>query len=60
MAVLLDSTPPGPLTASSLAPSFRFHPTDEELVRYYLHRKICGKSFRFDVILEVDVYKVEP
>lgn len=58
--VLLDSIPAAPSTASSLAPGFRFHPTDEELVRYYLRRKICGKPFRFDAISDVDVYKVEP
>ncbi|CAH1438066.1 unnamed protein product [Lactuca virosa] len=60
MAVVLDSVTPAPTTASSLAPGFRFHPTDEELVRYYLRRKICGKPFRFDAISDVDVYKVEP
>ncbi|KAJ0764100.1 putative transcription factor NAM family [Helianthus annuus] len=54
---IIDSTPPA---ASSLAPGFRFHPTDEELVRYYLRRKVCGKPFRFDAISDVDVYKVEP
>ncbi|KAJ9553718.1 hypothetical protein OSB04_017763 [Centaurea solstitialis] len=47
-------------SSSSLAPGFRFHPTDEELVRYYLRRKVCGKPFRFDAISDVDVYKVEP
>ncbi|KAL9675886.1 hypothetical protein QQ045_004094 [Rhodiola kirilowii] len=46
--------------ATSLAPGFRFHPTDEELVRYYLRRKICGKGFRFDAIAVTDVYKSEP
>ncbi|KAD2087001.1 hypothetical protein R6Q59_008769 [Mikania micrantha] len=60
MAVVVDSLPAAPPTASSLAPGFRFHPTDEELVRYYLWRKICGKPFRFDAISDVDVYKVEP
>ncbi|XP_024991675.1 NAC domain-containing protein 78-like [Cynara cardunculus var. scolymus] len=50
----------GSAAASSLAPGFRFHPTDEELVRYYLTRKVCGKPFRFDAISDVDVYKVEP
>lgn len=56
MALAIDPTP----AASSLAPGFRFHPTDEELVRYYLRRKVCGKPFRFDAISDVDVYKVEP
>ncbi|KAL4288263.1 hypothetical protein AHAS_Ahas19G0268700 [Arachis hypogaea] len=45
---------------TSLAPGFRFHPTDEELVIYYLKRKVCGKSFRFDAISEVDIYRSEP
>lgn len=45
---------------TSLAPGFRFHPTDEELVRYYLRRKVCGQPFRFEAVSEVDVYKSEP
>ncbi|KAK1409641.1 hypothetical protein QVD17_36170 [Tagetes erecta] len=63
---LIAVTPvPGPLTSSSppptsLAPGFRFHPTDEELVRYYLRRKVCAKPFRFEAVSEVDVYKSEP
>ncbi|XP_027104902.2 NAC domain-containing protein 78-like [Coffea arabica] len=47
-------------TSTSLAPGFRFHPTDEELVRYYLRRKLCGKPFRLDAISEIDIYKAEP
>lgn len=42
------------------APGFRFHPTDEELVIYYLKRKICGQRHRLDVIRETDVYKWDP
>ncbi|KAM3268503.1 hypothetical protein P3S67_031444 [Capsicum chacoense] len=45
---------------TSLAPGFRFHPTDEELVMYYLRRKVCGKPFRFQAVAEIDVYKFEP
>ncbi|KAL2249369.1 UNVERIFIED_CONTAM: NAC domain containing protein 50 [Sesamum indicum] len=45
---------------TSLAPGFRFHPTDEELVRYYLRRIVCGKPFRFQAVTEIDVYKSEP
>ncbi|XP_019441018.1 PREDICTED: NAC domain-containing protein 13-like [Lupinus angustifolius] len=51
------SSTPSP---TSLAPGFRFHPTDEELVIYYLKRKVGGKSFRFDAISEVDIYHSEP
>ncbi|KAL9308248.1 NAC domain-containing protein 16 [Arabidopsis thaliana] len=42
------------------APGFRFHPTDEELVVYYLKRKICCKKLRINAIGVVDVYKVDP
>jgi len=53
--------PPGTaVSATSLAPGFRFHPTDEELVSYYLKRKVLGKPVRFDAIGEVDIYKHEP
>ncbi|WOK94788.1 NAC domain-containing protein [Canna indica] len=43
-----------------LPPGFRFHPTDEELVNYYLKRKIHGIKIELDVIPEVDLYKSEP
>ncbi|XP_010424782.2 PREDICTED: NAC domain-containing protein 78-like [Camelina sativa] len=45
---------------TSLAPGFRFHPTDEELITYYLKRKVQGKPMRLDAIGEVDFYKHEP
>ncbi|XP_073276068.1 NAC domain-containing protein 17-like [Primulina huaijiensis] len=41
-------------------PGFRFHPTDEELVLFYLKRKICKKRYGLDVIAETDVYKWDP
>ncbi|XAR48618.1 hypothetical protein NMG60_11031497 [Bertholletia excelsa] len=41
-------------------PGFRFHPTDEELVLYYLKRKICGRRLKLDIIGVTDVYKWEP
>ncbi|CAM6075425.1 unnamed protein product [Sphagnum tenellum] len=41
-------------------PGFRFHPTDEELVAYYLKRKVSGRSMEADVIAVVDLYKCEP
>ncbi|XP_057807302.1 NAC domain-containing protein 54-like [Salvia miltiorrhiza] len=44
----------------SLPPGFRFHPTDEELVAYYLKRKINGRKIDLEIIPEVDLYKCEP
>ncbi|KAK7817999.1 nac domain-containing protein 78 [Quercus suber] len=52
------SLPAPPPTA--LALGFRFHPTDEELVIYYLKHKVCSKPFRNNAISEVDIYKSEP
>ncbi|XP_031120518.1 protein FEZ-like [Ipomoea triloba] len=43
-----------------LGPGFRFHPTDEELVVYYLRRKVRGKPFHVEAIAVVDIYKHEP
>jgi hypothetical protein len=40
---------------------FRFHPTDEELVRHYLKGKITGQiNAEVEVIPEIDVCKCEP
>jgi hypothetical protein len=40
---------------------FRFHPTDEELVRHYLKGKITGQiKAEVEVIPEIDVCKCEP
>ncbi|MBA0873563.1 hypothetical protein Goshw_003984 [Gossypium schwendimanii] len=44
----------------TLPPGFRFHPTDEELVAYYLDRKISGRTIELEIIPEVDLYKCEP
>ncbi|KAE8732336.1 putative CBL-interacting serine/threonine-protein kinase [Hibiscus syriacus] len=41
-------------------PGFRFHPTDEELVGYYLRRKISSEKIDLDVIKDVDLYRIEP
>ncbi|KAG6636995.1 NAC domain-containing protein 7-like [Carya illinoinensis] len=41
-------------------PGFRFHPTDEELVDYYLRKKVASKRIDLDVIRDVDLYKIEP
>ncbi|URE30624.1 No apical meristem (NAM) protein [Musa troglodytarum] len=48
------------MASMSLPPGFRFHPTDEELVVYYLKRKINGRELELEIIPEVDLYKCEP
>ncbi|XP_050219230.1 protein BEARSKIN2 [Mercurialis annua] len=41
-------------------PGFRFHPTDEELLHYYLKKKISFQKFDMEVVREVDLNKMEP
>ncbi|KAD4384640.1 hypothetical protein E3N88_24808 [Mikania micrantha] len=45
---------------SHVPPGFRFHPTDEELVDYYLRKKIASKRIDLDVIKDIDLYRIEP
>ncbi|KAF3489600.1 hypothetical protein F2Q69_00055451 [Brassica cretica] len=46
--------------SSSLPPGFRFHPTDEELIDYYLKRKVEGLEIELEVIPVIDLYKFDP
>jgi No apical meristem (NAM) protein len=43
-----------------LPPGFRFHPTDEELITYYLHHKLTAADFTARAIADVDLNKCEP
>jgi len=43
-----------------LPPGFRFHPTDEELITYYLLRKAVDGGFCGRAIAEIDLNKCEP
>nr|AOF43424.1 NAC family protein [Populus trichocarpa] len=47
-------------TFTHVPPGFRFHPTDEELVDYYLRKKVNSRRIDVDVIKDVDLYKIEP
>nr|QXO33766.1 VND transcription factor [Betula platyphylla] len=44
----------------SLPPGFRFHPTDEELITYYLTRKVSEVGFQTKAMAVVDLNKCEP
>ncbi|RWR92741.1 NAC domain-containing protein 35 [Cinnamomum micranthum f. kanehirae] len=41
-------------------PGFRFHPTEEELIEFYLRRKVQGKRFNVDLITFLDLYRYDP
>ncbi|KAL8168012.1 hypothetical protein V2J09_009511 [Rumex salicifolius] len=45
---------------SCVPPGFRFHPTDEELVGYYLKKKVTSQRIDLDVIRDIDLYRIEP
>ncbi|KVI10248.1 transcription factor JUNGBRUNNEN 1 [Cynara cardunculus var. scolymus] len=41
-------------------PGFRFHPLDEELVGFYLLRKVENRPISMELIKEIDIYKYDP
>lgn len=43
-----------------MLPGFRFHPTDEELVGFYLKKKIQQRPLPIELIKQVDIYKYDP
>ncbi|XP_024027489.1 putative NAC domain-containing protein 94 [Morus notabilis] len=43
-----------------MLPGFRFHPTDEELVGFYLRRKVQQQPLSIELIKQVDIYKYDP
>ncbi|XP_038897088.1 protein CUP-SHAPED COTYLEDON 3-like [Benincasa hispida] len=48
------------LNEQGLPPGFRFHPTDEELITFYLASKVFKGSFCGVEIAEVDLNRCEP
>ncbi|GMJ12492.1 NAC domain containing protein 71 [Hibiscus trionum] len=48
------------MEGASLPPGFRFHPTDEELVGYYLKRKTQGLQIELQLIPVIDLYQFDP
>ncbi|XP_009624128.1 NAC domain-containing protein 100 [Nicotiana tomentosiformis] len=45
---------------NKLPSGFRFHPTDEELITYYLRNKVSDFSFTAAAFADVDLNKCEP
>ncbi|KAI5423006.1 hypothetical protein KIW84_046134, partial [Lathyrus oleraceus] len=52
--------PPHEQQHAHLPPGFRFHPTDEELITFYLLKKVLDNTFTARAIAEVDLNKCEP
>ncbi|XP_076924576.1 uncharacterized protein LOC143587071 [Bidens hawaiensis] len=48
------------MACTSLIPGFRFHPTDVELVMFYLKRKLLGKKITVNAIAELNIYDIDP
>ena len=48
------------IAATTMFPGFRFSPTDEELISYYLKRKLEGYEQSVEVISEVEMCRHEP
>ncbi|KAF7826246.1 NAC domain-containing protein 43 [Senna tora] len=45
---------------NEVPPGFRFHPTEEELLQYYLTNKVCHHKIHLHLIPELDLNKLEP
>lgn len=45
---------------SCVPPGFRIDPAEEELVGYYLKRKINSLRIDIDVIIDIYLYRKEP
>ncbi|KAG0497045.1 hypothetical protein HPP92_001446 [Vanilla planifolia] len=41
-------------------PGFRFHPTEEELLDFYLRRAVTGKKLNLDIITTINLYLYDP
>lgn len=41
-------------------PGFRFHPTEEELLDFYLRQMVRGKKFNVEIIRTINLYRHDP
>ena len=60
MEELLNELGDEKINEQGLPPGFRFHPTDEELITFYLASKVFNGSFTHVQIAEVDLNRCEP
>ncbi|GLJ49084.1 hypothetical protein SUGI_1035500 [Cryptomeria japonica] len=45
---------------SHLPQGYRFRPTEEELIEYYLKKRIASERIDMDLIRDINLYKIEP
>ncbi|KAH9606905.1 hypothetical protein KSS87_019739 [Heliosperma pusillum] len=48
------------MESATLPPGFRFHPTDNELIGYYLKRKVEKLEIELEIIPVIEFYKYDP
>ncbi|GER29619.1 NAC domain-containing protein [Striga asiatica] len=48
------------MMSGCVPPGFRFQPTDEELVGYYLKKKVASEKIHLHLIKDIDLYRIEP
>lgn len=48
------------IVSSFELPGFRFHPTEEELLDFYLKNMVNGKNKHLDIICFLDIYRHDP
>lgn len=54
------TSPPDQIAKMEMLPGFRFHPTEQELVGFYLKRMVEGKRIACDFIPKIDLYRYDP
>ncbi|XP_041014450.1 NAC domain-containing protein 6-like [Juglans microcarpa x Juglans regia] len=56
----MTATAMNEMTPELELPGFRFHPTEEELLEFYLKNTVFGKRPRFDIIGFLNIYHHDP
>lgn len=48
------------MTSELQLPGFRFHPTEDELLNFYLKNMVFGKKIHYDIIGLLNIYHHDP